>query len=198
MNLRVFVVSIGGKSRRMNMTQASIAYRPLRADEAHLLRTIDRSERIEGIYRIIDGDLRLEPWREEVPAWDPAQIDAYVRRLRGVIVAGGRSFAAWDEDRVVGIGTLDVSGVGGSRAVMSLDMLHVSAGYRGRGIGRRLTELVASEARSLGARDLYISATPTRRTVEVYLRMGARVLAMPDPEMLAREPEDIHLLLNLA
>jgi hypothetical protein len=57
--------------------------------------------------------------------------------------------------------------------------------------------MAANLARSLGARVLYISAAPTRRTVEVYLHMGARLLEAPDPELFAREPEDIHLALSL-
>lgn len=61
-----------------------------------------------------------------------------------------------------------------------------------------LTELAASRARSLGAAALYISATPTRGTVDAYLRMGAQLLRAPDPELFAREPEDIHLCLSLA
>jgi hypothetical protein len=55
--------------------------------------------------------------------------------------------------------------------------------------------LLAERARALGASGLYISATPTRNTVDAYRRMGASVLARPDPDLLAREPDDVHLLL---
>ena len=61
-----------------------------------------------------------------------------------------------------------------------------------------LTKMLADQARSLGATALYISATPTRGPVDAYLRMGARVMAVPDPQLLAAEPEDIHLRLGLA
>jgi GNAT superfamily N-acetyltransferase len=97
----------------------------------------------------------------------------------------------------VGLGSLDTSGVGGDRAVMKLDHLYVSAGYRGRGIGHVLTRRVRDLARSLGASRLYISATPTRATVDAYLRMGAEMLDSPDPELFALEPEDIHLALSV-
>jgi len=89
------------------------------------------------------------------------------------------AFGAWDEQRLVGVGSLDASGVGGDGAVMKLDMLYVDAGYRGRGVGRRLTDMLASDARARGATGLYISATPTRRTVDAYLSMGATVLVSP-------------------
>lgn len=55
--------------------------------------------------------------------------------------------SAWDENQLVGIGSLEPSGVGGDRKVMKLDMLYVSAGYRGRGIGRMLTKMLADQAR---------------------------------------------------
>ena len=177
---------------------SAIVYRELQTHEAQLLGTIDRSERIDSIYRATNGTLTRHEAREEVVAWDSAELADYVARLRVLIDSGGSSFAAWDEASVVGIGSLDVSGVGGDRAVMKLDMLYVSAGYRGRGIGRRLTQMAGNRARSLGATALYVSATPTRGTVDAYLCMGAKVLGTPDPELLAREPEDIHLALSLA
>jgi GNAT superfamily N-acetyltransferase len=175
----------------------SIVYSDLHAHEAQLLGAIDRSEHIDGIYRVRNGSLTLDDACFDAPPWSGAELAGYVARLQALIESGGRGFAAWDERGLVGIGSLDVSGVGGDRTIMRLDMLHVSAEYRGRRIGRSLTEMAANLARSLGARVLYISATPTRRTVEVYLHMGARLLEAPDPELFAREPEDIHLALSL-
>ena len=177
---------------------SAIVYREIQTYEAQLLGTIDRSERIDSIYRAANGILALHDACEEIVSWDSAELADYVARLRVLLSSGGSAFAAWDEASVVGIGSLDASGVGGDRAVMKLDMLYVSAEYRGRGIGRRLTEMAGNRARSLGATALYVSATPTRGTVDAYLRMGAKVLGTPDPELLAREPEDIHLALSLA
>jgi predicted N-acetyltransferase YhbS len=177
---------------------STIVYRQLQFHEAPLLGTIDRSERVEAIYRVQQGVLALERTQEEVHGWDASELAAYIARLESVIHAGGYGCAAWDEQKVVGVGSLDPAPVGGDRAVMRLDLLYVSAGYRGGGIGRRLTEMLARHARTRGASRLYISATPSRNTVDAYLRMGARVLESPDPSMLAREPEDIHLVLRVA
>jgi predicted N-acetyltransferase YhbS len=80
---------------------------------------------------------------------------------------------------------------------MRLEPLHVSAPYRNQGIGKHLTQLVANAARSRGATSLYISSIPAKNSVDAYLRMGATVLAQPDPELFANEPEDIHLVLPL-
>ncbi|MDN7425526.1 hypothetical protein QZM72_04135 [Burkholderia sp. AU45388] len=48
-------------------------------------------------------------------------------------------------------------------------------------------------ARAMGAARLYVSATPSRRTIDFYLRLGFTVNPSPDPELYALEPEDIHL-----
>lgn len=48
-------------------------------------------------------------------------------------------------------------------------------------------------ARAMGAERLYVSATPSRRTIDFYLRLGFTVSPSPDPELYALEPEDIHL-----
>ena len=176
---------------------AELTFRALAADEADRVLEIDRAEEIDGVYRMADGELLLTPERISVPGWHPASAPGYPRRIRAVLAAGGAAFGAFDGDRLVGIGTLDRTPVGGDPAVMALDLLHVGAGHRGQGIGKRLTALVVERARQLGATALYISATPTRNTVDAYRRMGAEVLVTPDPEKLALEPEDIHLLLRI-
>ncbi|KAB2709577.1 GNAT family N-acetyltransferase, partial [Brucella intermedia] len=55
----------------------------------------------------------------------------------------------------------------------------------------RRSMAVAKEA---GAEGFYISATPTRRTIDFYMKQGAKVTIRPDPLLFEREPEDIHLI----
>src|SRR5437763_5629078 len=44
---------------------------------------------------------------------------------------------------------------------------------------------------------LYVSATPTRGTVDFYMSCGFEPLVTPDPELFALEPDDIHLDVRL-
>lgn len=173
-------------------------YRELEAHQAALLGTVDRSEAIDGLYRWVDGVLRFEPVKQEATAWQGAELDALVARLACVLARGGWAIGAWDDAQLVGFGALDVTPVGGALGMMALDMLYVSAAHRARGVGRQLVMLVARRARALGATRLYVSATPTRASVDFYLRLGAELLEQPDPELFAREPDDIHLCLRLA
>ena len=57
--------------------------------------------------------------------------------------------------------------------------------------------LAVEKARSLGAKKLYISATPSENTVNYYMRLGCILAAEINPELFALEPEDIHLEYNL-
>lgn len=177
---------------------SQLVYRELLGHEAELLGRIDRSERVDGVYRCVGGALLLDRGRgENVSSWPTSELARLVSRLQALITSGGHAYGAWDAAEIVGMAALDMSGVNGDGAMLQLDMLYVSAGYRRRGIGRQLMSMVASRARSCGADSLYISATPTRNTVDAYTSMGAMLLSSPDPELLAKEPEDIHLILRI-
>jgi predicted N-acetyltransferase YhbS len=175
----------------------TLVERRLRRDEFGALAAIDRSEAIDGHYELVDGSLRLVPTLVDAPGWSPSQVTGYVTRLHDVHDAGGVVVGAWDGATLVGLAALDVRPVGGDPHLLDLDFLHVSRAHRGHGVARRLVAMLAEHASALGATALYVSATPTRNTVDAYLRLGARLADPPDPVLLAREPDDIHLVLPL-
>jgi predicted N-acetyltransferase YhbS len=174
-----------------------VTYRRLVAAEARELAAIDRAEHIDGVYRVLEGKLVLEPADIEVAGWEQAELALYVARLEDLLDSGGVVLGAWHENQLVGLGALDVRPVGGSGALLKLDMLYVSAAQRRRGLGRELCSLLCAEARSRGATGVYVSASPTRSTVQAYLRCGARLLQPPDAELFRLEPEDVHLVIEL-
>lgn len=175
----------------------TLSYRDLEADELPLIAGIDRSEEIEGVYRVQDGQLVYSEQPHRAAPWTDDEVAEHITRVRALLEAGGRVLSAWDGDQLVGFASLDSTGVGGDATVMKLDMLYVTATHRTHGIGRVLTQRLAEVARRRGARTLYISATPTRGTVNAYLHMGADLLETPDPKLFALEPEDIHLGLGI-
>lgn len=174
-----------------------IQYQPLSHDDVPRIAEIDRAESIAEEYRVEDGRLVVVPRRLDAPSWSEDGLREYVERVRALLRRGGQALGAWRRDRLVGFATLDVAGVGGDRSILQLDMLYVSRDSRGQGIGRRLTTALADRARELGATALYISATPTRGTVDAYLRLGARLAQNPDPTLFALEPDDVHLVFPL-
>lgn len=173
-------------------------YRSLDIGEVALLARVDRSERIEEVYRLRDGRLVLHPAPCTVAAFDPAELAALVARQRAIVAGGGVVLGAFEGEQIAGIASVERRLRGAARDRVKMDVLYVGAPFRGRGVGRALVRRAMELARGMGAAALYVSATPTRRTVDFYLACGARVAPAPDPELLALEPEDIHLELPLA
>jgi predicted N-acetyltransferase YhbS len=107
--------------------------------------------------------------------------------------AGAWFCGAFEGGRIVGIAVLEHGFFGADGRTLQLGFLHVSAETRGTGVGRRLFELARAEAKARGASRMYVSATPTERTVRFYLARGCQVLQEPDPRLFELEPDDIHL-----
>lgn len=126
--------------------------------------------------------------------WRASEVTWYVERSREILRKGGFAIGAWQGEYLCGIAVVDLRPVLDGTLV-PLDLLHVSAPFRGLGIARVLVARAARKASIHGAAGLYISATPSRNTVEMYLHLGAHILAKPDPRLFALELEDIHMAL---
>ena len=168
-------------------------YRQLTRGEIELIWTIDRREIVERVYRIEGGELRLGPGYFDVPGWRADTVRKTTPLLYAVFDRGGAFFAAFEGDQLVGVAVLDTVWRRARGDLLQLEFLHVSRDYRGRGLGGRLFEQARSAARERGARGLYISATPSENTIRFYQRRGSVVMALPDAQLFALEPEDIHL-----
>jgi GNAT superfamily N-acetyltransferase len=156
---------------------------------------IDRSEVHHHVYRMRDGGLVLTPFYFEIKGWRPGQREKDGPMLGACAARGGVFVGMFDGDeKIVGVAVVDAVPRGAAKDRLQLVKLYVSRDVRGRGVGTRLFEEARSIAREAGAHLLYVSATPTQNTVEFYLRRGCRLADPPDPELLALEPDDIHLV----
>lgn len=166
--------------------------RPLRRDEIELIWTIDRREFIARSYRVQAGELILGQHDVDVPGWPPDS----VRRMRPLLYEchdrGAKFFAAFEGEQMAGLAVLDTVWRGERHDLLQLEFMHVGRDHRGNGLGTRLFEQARAAARSCGAVGLYISATPSENTVHFYQGRGALLLATPDVELFAKEPDDIH------
>jgi predicted N-acetyltransferase YhbS len=167
--------------------------RMLERREIELIWTIDRREFIENIYRLVDGELRLEPHNFDVPGWHPDTPPTATPWLYESFDRGGLFFGAFENEQLAGVAALDTVWRGRRGDLLQLEFMHVGRDYRAQGVGTRLYEQARSAARERGARGLYISATPSENTILFYQARGAVLIDTPDPELYAREPEDIHL-----
>jgi ribosomal protein S18 acetylase RimI-like enzyme len=87
--------------------------------------------------------------------------------------------------------------VRGDPRELQLAFLHVGREYRRCGIARRLFRGLREAALRRGALRLYVSATPSESALGFYRSLGARLADPVDPDLFAREPEDVHLVLEL-
>ncbi len=163
-----------------------------RAEVSHYW-DIDRREVIDNIYYLIDGELVLKPEHYDVQGWPAGEPELYTQLMLDCFDHGGWLYGLFDADKLVAAVVLESKFIGPHRDLLQLKALHVSCNYRDRGLGRYLFQLAKVKAQSLGAKGLYISATPSEHTINFYLRLGCKVTPTPDPDLFALEPEDIHL-----
>lgn len=81
---------------------------------------------------------------------------------------------------------------------MILDMMHVSAECRGKGLGRKLFVLGKEEAEKAGAKALYISACSSEETIAFYKAMGAVVTKDTIKQLEEDEPYDLQMICKVA
>lgn len=171
-----------------------ISTRLLTREEVPQVWTIDRREVVEHIYVWENGRLerRVEYW--DVQDWPPGEPEKYTPILLDCFEHGGWFQGLFDNGKLVAVAVLDNHFIGREHDWLQLKFLHVSADYRGQGLGAQLFRAARAEAGRRGARRMYISATPSEHTIHFYLGLGCWVCEEPDPELFALEPEDIHLL----
>ena len=137
--------------------------------------------------------MRLEPHNVDVPGWHPDTVRNTTPLLYESFDRGGVFYAAFENEHLAGVAALGTIWHGPRGDLLQLEFTHVGRDFRAQGLGTRLFERARAFARALGARGLYISATESENTVRFYQRRGAALIGTPDPELFAREPEDIHL-----
>ena len=175
--------------------------RTLGLDDLGLIGEIDRSERFEVEYTVVDGRLVVVPVSiANVPPWDPAgdgpfSVAAKIAFCEPLVERGAEFFGAFDGDRVMGVAVLDPAYEPG---LAWLAFLHVSRPYRRQGVASVLWDTALGIAGRSGATSIYVSATPSRSAVGFYLSRGCRLVEQVHPELFEMEPEDVHLEFPLA
>ena len=167
--------------------------RLLHREEIPLIWLIDRREIVQNIYQLENGELVLKPDYFDIQGWPPGEAELYTPFLFDCYDRGGTFWGAFEHETLVGVAILESKFIGSRQDTLQLKFLHVSHDYRKRGIASALFKFAAEKARTLGAKKLYISATPSEHTVNYYMRLGCVLAPEIDPELFALEPEDIHL-----
>lgn len=176
----------------------AVVVEQLGTDDLARFSEIDRSEEVRVHYHMVGTELVAESVVDPVPNFfaegDHHSIPELVQEWQPVVDAGGLLLGAFEDRRLVGIALLGAEVAPG---VHQLALLFVSRSDRGRGVAGVLMDEVERQARSRNARAIYVSSVPSDSAVGFYLSRGFRPTD-PLPDLLAKEPDDIHMVLSLA
>ena len=167
--------------------------RQLTRSEIPYIWQIDRREVINNVYCLRNGKLVLEPEHYDMRGWPPGEPEHYSPSFLDCFDHGGYFCGAFEGDLLIGIVVLENHFIGREKDTLQMKFLHVSNSFRKQGLGKKLFLLAAEKARELGAKKMYVSATPSENTVNFYLRLGCVLATEIDQELFELEPEDIHL-----
>lgn len=170
-----------------------MTYRDLELHEIVRIAGIDRAEEITGHYVFENNTLKLIQSYEIVTGFDPSELHELMDRQKRIVEGGGKVIGAFGHDVLVGVASLEKRKRGAGSNYCKMDILYVSKDHRSKRIAQHLLQEVKKAAALFGAEKLYISATPTKHTVDFYLKQGAIPVEEPDEELFEKEPEDIHL-----
>jgi len=163
-----------------------------------LLGAIDRTERVDVEYVVVDGALEARPVtgaKAEVAPWDAGRAAEMIRFAESVVDDhGGIVLGARVDGEVAGVVVIAPAFEPG---LAWFALLHVTSSHRRKGVASALWTASVDIARGSRAERFYVSATPTGSAVGFYLSRGCRLADPVHPALFAKEPEDIHLVLDL-
>ena len=173
-----------------------IDVRELGTQDIELIRQIDRSEHIDILYTVKDGRLHPDSVEIDVPQWDAEGHGEHssarrITEFRPVVEGGATLLGAYVDDLLAGIAIVDPSFEG---TTAWFAFLHVSRAYRRRGVASALWAAGEEIATNAEATSIYVSATSSGSAVGFYTSRGCQLADPPHPALLAKEPEDIHMI----
>lgn len=172
-------------------------YRNLEKHEIEKIKEINRDERVNYVYYHENGKLVLK--KEDYGAtnewWQTEEVPHIIPRVEKIFDNNGLVYGIFKKNKLIGITAVENRFLKDHDKLMSLDILYVSNKVRGKRIGSKLLKKAKEFAKSKGAKGLYISATPSKHTVNFYFKNGAKLANDPNDRLFKREPEDIHLII---
>ncbi len=172
-------------------------YRLLEKSELKLLSEIDRKEIVNEVYYFKNNKLEIVNEFYNIERWILEELQDYINRLEDIYDRNGTIYGAFDNDKIIGLAALESKFIGKNNDQLKLHMLYISNNYRKKGIGKNLVNLLREKAKDLGAKSLYISATPFKNTVNFYFAVGSKLTNEINKELYELEPYDIHMVLEL-
>ena len=152
----------------------------------------NRYQEIKKCYRKEEGNWVLKNI-EFIENWDKDKKEIIIKDFLKTINDGGSVFGAYDNNKLIGFAVLYNKIFGSKKQYIQLDKIHVSYGYRHKGIGKKLFEMCIKKSKSIGIEKMYISANSSEETQKFYLAIGCKDTEEIDKELYEKEPFDRHM-----
>jgi ribosomal protein S18 acetylase RimI-like enzyme len=164
-----------------------------------LIAQIDRSEHIESLFEVVDGELTNRPADIDVQRWalegdGPNSVQGLVDYLGPILDRGATLLGALEHKTLAGVAIVEEHFEDNMAWFV---FLHVSNAYRRNGVGTALWNEAIERARSAGADSMYVSATPSTSAVGFYIQRGCQLAPEPHSALHEAEPDDIHLIATI-
>ena len=173
-------------------------YRKLKLEEADRIAEIDATHYIKNVWRMdaATGEYRLVEinWTDtELPngfGW-------HLNRFKETVKNGGTAFGCFEDEMLIGYGTVDKELFGKQEKYALLDQLFVSQSQHGKGIGKTLFMMCAKQAKEYGAGKVFLCAGSSENTIAFYKKLGCVSAAERNQRLYEEDPRDIQLEFSL-
>ena len=128
-----------------------------------------------------------------VDDWNEDDYKLLVSCLKNNVSTGGVLFGAFSDGALKGFASVRGKWLGSKGEYLDLSSIHVSEDMRGKGIGKKMFELVTDWAREQGASKLYISSHSAVESQAFYKAMGCVEAVEYDRVHVEEEPFDCQL-----
>ena len=189
-------VSIYGEDSRVYVRE-TVQIKPLTRENFRedSLDGFVRRQEVSECWRCVEGAWKLLPI-SFVDEWDAACRREKATEILKTIDDSGSVVGAFTGAQLVGFAMLGER-LGSREQYVELVSFHVSAPYRGQGIGRRIFAAICDAARATGADKLYISAHSSKESQAAYRALGCVLAEAIDPVRAENEPCDVQMEYDL-
>jgi N-acetylglutamate synthase-like GNAT family acetyltransferase len=154
-----------------------------------LLDDFNRYQKVKKCYVNDNGKWILKS-NEFIENWDQDKKYNVIKYFSNAIDEGSFVIGAYDNNNLIGFSVLLNKKFGKKKNYVELKYLHVSFGYRHKGIGKKLFELCIKKAKNIGIEKIYISTNSAEETQKFYLDIGCIDALEINKEAAENEPYD--------
>jgi N-acetylglutamate synthase-like GNAT family acetyltransferase len=169
----------------------TIEYKILKFNDVNenILDYYDRYQEVKKCYRNENGKWIVKKI-EYIENWNKNEIENVIKEFIETIKNNGCIFGAYENNKLIGFAALLNKKFGSNNQYIQLGHMHVSFGYRNKGIGKKLFELCIKKTKEIGAEKIYISANTSEDTQRFYLSIGCIDAEEINKELAENEPYD--------